>query len=351
MVAVRRLRPIRIAGGGRNLELFAVAGIATVLVTRGYLALAHYPQIGGGALHIAHVVWGGLLMLCALLLALLYMGSGVRTWAALIGGIGFGLFVDEVGKFVTSRTDYFYRPAAAIIYLVFALLVILARRTRSHRPLQAAERYANAAYAAVGGLTTGLTAEERRSALELVQRDDPAESPAIAAALTRLLRALPEREMRRRPAHRIVADRLSAAAEWLLRRRWMVVTMITMFVLLALLRLLAGIAVGLALAVGGTLDFGPEQGAVMASLLSGAASAVLAVVGAVRLRRHRLQAFELFRVAILVDILFTQVFAFTSDQFGALVGLTFDLLVLAVVTYELDRLRMQRTSVEPVPGT
>ena len=39
-------------------ELFLFAGIATVLITRAYLAATGYPQIGGGALHIAHVLWG-----------------------------------------------------------------------------------------------------------------------------------------------------------------------------------------------------------------------------------------------------------------------------------------------------
>ncbi|MHA6796968.1 hypothetical protein ACVGVM_26160 [Pseudonocardia bannensis] len=352
MVAARRLRLIRIAGGGRNLELFAVAGIATVLVTRGYLALADYPQLGGGTLHIAHVLWGGLLMLGALMLTLFYFGAGLRTWAALIGGIGFGLFVDEVGKFVTSATDYFYRPAAAIIYLVFALLVILARRTRSHHPPQAPERYANAAFTAVSGLSGGLTPEERRCALELVESGGtvPGSSPEVAAALRRLLEVLPEREGRRLPLHRRVAARLAAPAEWLLRRRWLVVTMITIFVVQALLRLLLGVVVGLALAVGGTLELGPEPGAAVASVLSGALSAVLAVAGAIRLRRHRRQAFELFRAAILVDILFTQVFAFTTNQFGALAGLAFDLLSLMVISYELDHLR-ERENADPVHGT
>ncbi|WP_214366221.1 hypothetical protein [Pseudonocardia sp. H11422] len=341
MVAARRLRLVRIAGGGRNLELFAVAGIATVLVTRGYLALTDYPQLGGGTLHIAHVLWGGLLMLGALMLTLFYFGPGLRTWAALIGGAGFGLFVDEVGKFVTSRTDYFYRPAAAIIYLVFALLVILARRTRSHHPLEPPERYANAAFTAVGGLSGGLTPEERRGAAELVASagTGPGSSPEVAASLRRLLEVLPEREAPRRPLHRIVAARLAAAAEWLLRRRWLVFVMIIVFVLQALLRLFLGVAVGLALAVGGTLELGPEPGAAVASVLSGMLSAALAIAGAIRLRRHRRQAFELFRAAILVDVLLTQVFNFTTNQFGALAGLAFDLLSLAVVSYELDHLR------------
>ena len=44
-------------------ELFLFAAVATVLLVRTFLAVSGYPQVGGGGLHIAHVLWGGLLML------------------------------------------------------------------------------------------------------------------------------------------------------------------------------------------------------------------------------------------------------------------------------------------------
>ena len=36
-----------------------------VLVTRLYLTLTGFPKVGGGGLHLAHLLWGGLLMLAA----------------------------------------------------------------------------------------------------------------------------------------------------------------------------------------------------------------------------------------------------------------------------------------------
>jgi hypothetical protein len=47
----------------RNL-LFVLFGFAvSVIATRGFLELTGYPQIASGDFHIAHVLWGGLLLL------------------------------------------------------------------------------------------------------------------------------------------------------------------------------------------------------------------------------------------------------------------------------------------------
>ena len=44
-------------------DTFLFAAAATVLITRTYLKLTGYPQVGGHSqLHVAHVLWGGLLL-------------------------------------------------------------------------------------------------------------------------------------------------------------------------------------------------------------------------------------------------------------------------------------------------
>ena len=42
-------------------EAFIIIAIATILITRLYLQLTGYPQVGGGDLHIAHALYGGAL--------------------------------------------------------------------------------------------------------------------------------------------------------------------------------------------------------------------------------------------------------------------------------------------------
>lgn len=89
----------------------------------------------------------------------------------------------------------------------------------------------------------------------------------------------------------------------------------------------------------GELDREREWGAVIGVLIAALITGTLSIRGALRLRRDRLDAFRLFKLALLVDLLFGQVFNFTVNQFGAVVNLAVDLFLLGVVTAEHRRLR------------
>src|SRR5882672_11270638 len=87
---------------GELQDTFLVSAVVMILVIRLQLFLTHYPQLGSGKLHIAHLLWGGLLMMLAVLLLISFLGRTVRTAGAIAGGLGFGFFIDELGKFITS---------------------------------------------------------------------------------------------------------------------------------------------------------------------------------------------------------------------------------------------------------
>ena len=107
--------------------------VATVSVVRSYLVLTGYPQIGSGTLHIAHVLWGGLILYIAAILPLIYLNPRLLNIGAILSGVGMGLFIDEVGKFITREYDYFFPAAAPIMYIFFLLLVILVTMIRRPR--------------------------------------------------------------------------------------------------------------------------------------------------------------------------------------------------------------------------
>jgi hypothetical protein len=109
----------------RYMMISLLSFVGTVSVVRSFLALTGYPQIGSGTLHIAHVLWGGLILYIAAILPLIYLNPRLHIIGAILSGVGMGLFIDEVGKFITSQYDYFFPAAAPIMYVFFLLVVIL----------------------------------------------------------------------------------------------------------------------------------------------------------------------------------------------------------------------------------
>ncbi len=123
------------------LLLFLVTAITSVLLTRFYLYLFHYPQLGTGSTHIAHVLFGGLYLLTAILILLIFQGRRARQLGAAVGGFGFGLFIDEIGKFITSNNDYFFQPAPMLIYLTFVVLFFIYHSLDKYIPRTPKELY------------------------------------------------------------------------------------------------------------------------------------------------------------------------------------------------------------------
>jgi hypothetical protein len=122
---------VRREGAERYLFLMLVSFAATVIGTRWFLELTGFPQLGGGDLHIAHALWGGAALFAAAILPILLAGRAVYTASAVLAGIGGGLFIDEVGKFITATNDYFYPAAAPIIYATFLLTALMWLRARA----------------------------------------------------------------------------------------------------------------------------------------------------------------------------------------------------------------------------
>jgi hypothetical protein len=125
----------------QNAEIYLLITLlsfaASVSMTRLFLQLTGYPQIGNKELHIAHVVWGGLILFISALLPLVFSNQWVLTTTSALAGVGVGLFIDEVGKFITQNNDYFYPAAAPIIYAFFLLTVLVYLRIKRIRAYNA----------------------------------------------------------------------------------------------------------------------------------------------------------------------------------------------------------------------
>jgi hypothetical protein len=333
-----------------------MTGVATVLVIRTQLWLTNYPQLGGHGLHIAHLLWGGLFMLVSIGLLLTFVGPGIRRPAAVLGGIGFGFFIDELGKFVTADNNYFYRPAAALIYLIFIALFLVSRALQRQGGLTPAEELANAIDLLGDAARTGLDETTRRRALSMLARAE-LEEP-LAARLRAVVEALPVRPpvrpgplLRAAAAARLLVGRLVAwpgfprLVSWLFGA-WALLSAATVFELV----LSIGINVG-----GGHPGYvsdrvGDLAFVNIASLVSSVVSAGLVADGVLRLRRgDRADAWRSFERALLIAIFFTQVFAFVESQFSAVFGLAVDLILLAALRSVAARDLERPTSEERRP--
>ncbi len=130
----RKRRLVRRYYGERYLLITLISFAVSVSATRFFLNISGYPQIGGSQLHIAHVLWGGLLLFMGGLFPLVFANKRAFDLSACFSGVGVGLFIDEVGKFITRDNNYFFPAAAPIIYVFFLLVLLVLLLLRRNRP-------------------------------------------------------------------------------------------------------------------------------------------------------------------------------------------------------------------------
>ncbi len=127
---IKNLRPVKRYRSERYVLISLVTFALTVLALRVILKLTGYAQIGNDSVHIAHVLWGGLALFAAALLFLTVSNRWALHLGSVLSGGGVGLFIDEVGKFITQSNDYFTPAAAPIIYALFLATVLVYLRVR-----------------------------------------------------------------------------------------------------------------------------------------------------------------------------------------------------------------------------
>ncbi|HUP00716.1 MAG TPA: hypothetical protein VM737_04245 [Gemmatimonadota bacterium] len=325
-----------------HLQAFVVSAVSAILAIRLLLHLTGYPSIGGDALHIAHVLWGGLLMLAAMIVLLSFLSEATVRLAAILGGFGFGAFIDEVGKFVTRDSDYFYQPAVALMYVTFVLLLLAAHAIHGRREHSEQEYLLNALREMEELALHDLDEEEARRARRYLDRSDP-HNPLAAALRTALtgVELVP-----------LAGPLPIARARDALRRGYRRIARLPRFDQAVILVFVGQLAIKLA--YGAILVFLVGLGwdrildwrivgrvaeriqdlttAQIAQLAASALSGVFVLLGVVRiLARRRLAAYRMFESAILVSILLVQVFSFYNEQFAALIELAFNLTMLIVL--------------------
>jgi hypothetical protein len=212
---VHRVRtPVRRDGAGGYILITLLSFAATVSLTRLFLELTGYPQVGNSTLHIAHVLYGGLLLFVAAILPLIFANRWAYTAGAILAGIGVGLFIDEVGKFITQTNDYFFAPAAPIVYAFFLLVVLLYLQVR--RP--PSDDVRSELYYALDGLQEVLDhdlepGEEAVLSARLERIAARSDAPESARLAKELLEFLHSGKLKLVPEEPDLSERISGALE------------------------------------------------------------------------------------------------------------------------------------------
>jgi hypothetical protein len=233
--------PVRRNRAENYLLTFLVAFAVTVIATRVYLELANYPQIGNSVLHIAHALWGGLLLFVAVLLPLCLANRWAIQASALLGGMGTGLFIDEVGKFMTQANDYFFPPALSIIYgfvLLTVFVYLTFRRPRQPEPRQALYHAWEGLQDVLDGDLNAAEAAEIEGQLVIAMNSEREEIVSLAITVSGFLQGHRQRLPVAEPGYwRQIAIRLSSLGQRLGRRTHRVIVF-------GLMMLWAALAIG-----------------------------------------------------------------------------------------------------------
>jgi hypothetical protein len=290
-------------------------------------------------------------MLAALVIVLSFLGRTSERVAAVLGGLGFGTFIDEVGKFVTKDSDYFFRPAVSMIYVSFVLIFLAAHMIQRRVRYSPQEYLMNALRALEEVAREDLDEEEKRKALACLARCDPVDplTQGLRTALSKVTpRAMGRPSWLRRTATalRDLYARLTrlpgfdlAVVLFFLGQMLLAAVYVIVFVLLRGFGLEDVLDVRFVSRIAARVE--GAGFAQIAELFAWCVSGVFILLGVLRMRRSRLEAYRMFERAVLTSILLVEVFVFYREQFAALTGLALNLVLLAtlriMIKFEVER--------------
>jgi hypothetical protein len=316
------------------LESFLISSISSILIIRAFLAITGYPQLGGGSFHIAHMLWGGFLMMIAMVLVLSFLGNRMLRIAAVIGGIGFGTFVDELGKFITSDNNYFFEPTIALLYTIFLILFFIFRYIEDHKPLSEKEYIMNAFQLFEEVIHQDMDKSEKRKLMQYIRH---AKHYAFSEELEKLANKIEVTEVKNKNYLNKVFSRFIDIFESFIESVLFRKLVIIFFSLQGVI-LLGNILLIAAFEIGSIPLFIPDLSdkitfIVYGEIFSIILSSVFTIIGVALFRFNRLRSYEMFKYSALVSILVTQFFVFYREQLQAMTGLVISLIVLTVLNF------------------
>jgi len=242
--------------------------------------------------------------------------------------LGFGAFIDELGKFLTSDNNYFFQPTIAIIYVIFVLIFLLSRYFENNQKLSDKEYIINTLELVKDIFSHDFDQDDKKKALRFIKKVD-SEDPFIVD-LRQLLERVRVEEDDESPADQLrrLRRRFNKYYRKIIEKKWFK----NLFFLIL-------ISTGIYSLARGFYFFSSDQDLnfwINGYILSAALSGLLIVIGFVTLRHSLLQGYLWFKRGVLVSIFLTQFFLFYKDQFSAIIGLGISVFFFLVIDYFID---------------
>lgn len=326
---VRSPYKVRDLGSPALTEVWLVSAVVSLLSIRLYLQLTGYPQIGGSTLHIAHMLWGALGMVIAFGMLIIFASDVWKPAAVIIGGAGFGAFIDELGKFITKDNNYFFQPTIALIYAVLVILFLLSRSIDKIDKVTPSDHMF---YAVQGIELLAIGRLDRDHQQAALRHLDAANYPSPFTDSLRgaLLNADVLEEVQ--PPLILRWRHAFAAWYWKLVGNHLLWRAVTIIFAVRAIQIVGLIALGV-----WSGDFQLKDGLSFSewgTLLSGVAAGAFATYGLILLyRKRRVRGLKALANSTLVSLLFGQFFAFAANQFAAFSGLLLELVILGVLRF------------------
>lgn len=317
---------------GEYIENFLVSSVFSVFAIRVFLSLTDYPQIGGAGLHIAHMLWGGLLMLVSIITLLMFLSRDLKYLSSIVGGLGFGIFMDELGKFITSDNNYFFQPTIALIYLTFIFLYFIVRTIRRLIPVSDEDYLINALEFLKETVQKDLDIEEQKRALFYLDKCNP-KNPFVKH-LKKTISSVKANKRRgnifskiKYSVHKIYLSVLkSKISNRIIVSTFIFFSLINIFVTLANIKLLVN-----------TLSFWD-----WGQLLSALSVGIMVLYGIHKLHKKKwLESFKILKFAVMIDIFFGQFFLFYREGLSSYLRLLISITVFFTLQYAIAQEKLK----------
>lgn len=328
-----------------------LAGIVSILCTRLFLNILGYPTIGRGVWHLSHAIWGGTIMCVGMFLNLGFYGRRVKQISSVIFGLGMGMFFDEIGKLVTRDYNYFFKPAGMIIYLLFLSLFAVYKIFFKRR----AKGSAYTLYAIldrIGELAENdLDEKEKKSLIDLIDELKNRGDKQFTVIADGLKKGIESWKAKKYESNKWI-ERWKRSRRWLYKSFFKRKSILILLYILAIgYSVLAGVDTVLLAENRRNLDilrimygeYGPngqlELFLLSLKIISDGITGIFFILGIIMvvLKRSK-KGLTLFCNGLIIHIGLTSVFRFYFEQFSAVFGLLFSL----VLWVGLNKLKVER---------